>query len=245
MAKFTDIFIRRPVLAIVVSLLIFIMGLRAISDLQVSEYPEMKNTVITVTTSYPGASADLIEGFITTPLEKSIASAGGLDYMTSESRDNISTIKFFVTLNYDPDAAFTEVMSKVSQVQNQLPKDADQPVIEKDTGSTTSLMYIGFSSDHMSAEQITDYISRIVQPALETVPGVADANILGAKLLRCVFGWIQKKWRHLKYRPLILYKHYKAIIFNLQRVKRKVSMLPLQLMLIPMCKIFKVLKILL
>lgn len=201
MAKFTDIFIRRPVLAIVVSLLIFIMGLRAISDLQVSEYPEMKNTVITVTTSYPGASADLIEGFITTPLEKSIASAGGLDYMTSESRDNISTIKFFVTLNYDPDAAFTEVMSKVSQVQNQLPKDADQPVIEKDTGSTTSLMYIGFSSDHMSAEQITDYISRIVQPALETVPGVADANILGAKTFAMRIWLDPEKMAALKVSP--------------------------------------------
>src|SRR5258708_4170776 len=98
MRKFTDIFICRPVLATVVSLLIFIMGLRAISDLQVSEFPQMNNTVITVSTTYPGASADLIEGFITTPLEKSIASASGLDYMTSESRDNVSTIKFYVTL---------------------------------------------------------------------------------------------------------------------------------------------------
>ena len=181
MGKFTDIFICRPVLAVVVSLLIFIMGLRAIGDLPVTEFPKMENTVITVTTSYPGASADLIEGFITTPIEKSMATAGGLDYMTSESQDNVSIIKFYVKLNYDPNSAFTEVMSKVSEVQNVLPKNAEQPVIQKDTGSTTALMYVGFNSDKMTAEQITDYIARVVQPALETVNGVSSADILGAK----------------------------------------------------------------
>jgi multidrug efflux pump len=181
MAKFTDIFIHRPVLAIAVSLLIFIFGLRALGDLQVREYPKMENTVITVTTAYPGASAEVIKGFVTTVLEKSVASAEGIDYMTSTSTDNVSTITAYIKLDYDPNAAFTDVMSKVAEVRGNLPTGSKEPVIHKDTGQTTDLMYISFSSAQMSAEQITDYINRAVVPALETVSGVSQAEVLGAK----------------------------------------------------------------
>lgn len=176
---FTDIFIKRPVLATVISLLILIFGLRAIYDLPVRQYPEVENTVITVTTAYPGASAGLIQGFITTPIQKSVASADGIDYLTSSSSQGVSTIEAHIKLNFDPDKAFTGIMSKVAAVSSQLPKAAEDPVIEKSTGSTVALMYISFSSDKMSPGQITDYISRVVQPKLETVGGVAEAQILG------------------------------------------------------------------
>lgn len=179
--KLTDIFIKRPVLATVISLLIFILGLRSIYDLPLRQFPKMENTVITITTAYPGASAKLIQGFITTPLERSIAGAEGIDYLTATSIEGVSTIKANIQLNYDPDKAFTDIMSKVAEARNQLPKAAEQPVIQKDTGSQVALMYISFSSQNMSPEQITDYISRVVQPKLETVPGIAGVQILGAK----------------------------------------------------------------
>lgn len=179
MPKFTDLFIKRPVLAIVISLLIFIIGLRAIATLQVRQFPKLDNTVITVTTSYPGASAQLMEGFITTPLERSIAGAAGIDYLTSTSTKGSSSIEAHIKLNFDPNIAFTNVMSKVSEVEGELPTAAQQPVIEKNTGDTVALMYISFTSTQMTAEQITDYISRVVQPEFETVPGVSQAQILG------------------------------------------------------------------
>jgi len=179
--NFTDIFIKRPVLATVVSLLIFIFGLRSMHDLPLRQFPKMENSVITVTTAYPGANAKLVQGFITTPLEKSIAGAEGIDYLTATSTQGLSTIQANITLNYDPDKAFTNIMSKVAEARNKLPKDAEQPVIQKDTGSQIALMYISFSSQLMSPEQITDYISRVVQPKLETVPGIAEAKILGDK----------------------------------------------------------------
>lgn len=181
MAKFTDKFISRPVLAMVVSLLIFILGLRAITEMQVREYPKMNNTLITITTSYPGAPASLVEGFITTRIEKSISSAEGIDYIKSISTEGTSTIDAFIKLNFDPNVAFTDIMSKVAQVENDLPKESELPVIQKLTGTQTALMYISFSSDQMSREQITDYISRVVQPKIETVFGVSQAQILGEK----------------------------------------------------------------
>lgn len=177
--RFTDIFISRPVLATVVSLFIFVLGLRAIFELPVRQYPKMDNTVITVKTSYPGANANLIQGFITTPLEKQIASAGGIDYLTSQSTDGLSTITANITLDYDPSEAFTNVMAAASQAQYQLPKQAENPVITKSTGQTFALIYISFSSKQMSSEQITDYLERVVQPKLETVNGVSEAAILG------------------------------------------------------------------
>lgn len=177
--NFTDIFIKRPVLACVVSLIILCLGLRSIGELQLRQFPEMKNTVITVTTAWPGASADLIEGFITSTLQKSIAKAEGIDYITAQSVEGVSTIKAFIKLNYNPGTAMTDIMSQVQQVTNKLPKESEQPVILKSTGSTMALMYIGFNSSHMSMEQITDYLTRVVQPELQSVDGVADVEILG------------------------------------------------------------------
>ena len=180
MAKFTDFFIRRPVFASVVSLLFLLVGLQAIFTMQVREYPEMENTVITVTTTYPGASADTVQGFVTTPLEQAIASADGLDYFTSTSVDGISTITVYVQLNYDPNAAFTSVLSEVQQVENTLPSGAQLPIISKSTGAAVSLMYIGFSSPDMSAGQITSYLTDVVQPQIQTVNGVSSATIMGS-----------------------------------------------------------------
>jgi multidrug efflux pump len=178
---FTDIFIKRPVLASVVSLIILLLGLRALTELELRQFPKMENTVITITTSYPGANANLMQGFITTPIEKSVASADGIDYLTSESTEGTSTISAYIRLNYDPSVAMTDIMAKVSQVSNQLPKESNQPVILKSTGSQTALMYLGYVSDKMSNVQITDFLSRVVQPNLQTVAGVANAQILGGQ----------------------------------------------------------------
>jgi multidrug efflux pump len=179
--RFTDIFIRRPVLSCVVSLLILLLGLNAMKAVQIRQYPKMDSTIITVTTAYPGADSNLIAGFITTPLETSIASAEGIDYITSSSMEGYSTITCNIKLNFDPQVAFTDIMSKVSAVQNQLPKDALLPVITKTSDDSSALMYISFSSDEMTPQQITDYVSRVVQPQIETVDGVASAQILGAQ----------------------------------------------------------------
>ncbi|MCA0403384.1 MAG: efflux RND transporter permease subunit [Proteobacteria bacterium] len=178
--KFTDLFIKRPVLSTVLSLLIFLFGLNSILNLQVRQYPRMDNTVITVTTAYPGADAELISGFITSPLEASIASAEGIDYMTSSSTQGLSTITLNVKLNFNPQVAFTDVLSKVQQTLNRLPKEAQQPVILKSSDSSTPLMYISLDSQDMTPQQITDYANRVVQPQLETAEGVAKAEILGA-----------------------------------------------------------------
>ncbi len=179
--KFTDIFIKRPVLATVISLLILLFGLKAIMSLSVRQFPKIENTTITINTTYPGASAKLMQGFITAPIEKAVASSEGIDYITAMSVQSKSSIKVHVRLNFDPNKAFTDVMAKVAQVTNQLPKEANKPVITKDTGSQVSLMYISFDSKIMSPEQITDYITRVVQPKIETIAGVASADILGAK----------------------------------------------------------------
>lgn len=177
--RFTDIFIKRPVLAIVVSLLILLFGVNSIYKMQIRQYPRMDNTVITVTTAYPGADAELIAGFITTPLENAVASAEGIDYITSTSTQGVSTITLTIKLNFDPQIAFTDVMSKVQQTLNQLPKEAQQPVILKSSDSSIPLMYISLDSTEMTPQQITDYATRVVQPQLQTVNGVAKASILG------------------------------------------------------------------
>jgi multidrug efflux pump len=179
--RFTDIFIRRPVLATVVSLLILLIGLRAFFDLPIRQYPRLENTVITVTTGYPGASAALMQGFITQPIEQAVATAEGIDYMTSSSTQGLSTVSVYIRLNYDPNKALTEVMSKVNQVKYLIPKESNDPIILKSTGETTDIMYIGFSSKKLSGAAITDYLSRVVQPQLATVDGVATAEILGGQ----------------------------------------------------------------
>ncbi len=177
--KLTDLFIRRPVLATVISLLILLFGLRSISNIQIRQFPTMNNTVITVTTSYPGADANLIAGFITTPLENAIASAEGIDYMTSSSTQGLSTITLNIKLNFNPQVAFTDVMSKVQQTVHQLPPESQQPVIVKTSDTSSDLLYISLDSQDMTPQQITDYAIRVVQPQLQTVDGVAKAEILG------------------------------------------------------------------
>ena len=177
--KFTDLFIKRPVLSMVVSLLILLFGINSITKIQVRQYPRMDNTVITVVTNYPGADANLIAGFITTPLESAIASAEGIDYMTSSSVQGVSTITLTIKLNFNPQIAFTDVMSKVQQTLNQLPPQSQQPVIVKSSDTSTHLLYISLDSPDMTPQQITDYALRVVQPQLQTVDGVATAAILG------------------------------------------------------------------
>jgi multidrug efflux pump len=178
---FTDIFIKRPVLSVVVSLLILLIGLAAAYNLPIRQYPKLSNTVITVTTAYPGASPELMQGFITTPIEQAVGSAEGVDYITSASTQSQSQIKVYVKLNFDPNSALTEVLSKVNSVKYLIPKEANDPVVVKSTGETTAVMYIGFSSDELSGSAISDYLTRVVQPILSTVDGVASADILGGQ----------------------------------------------------------------
>jgi multidrug efflux pump len=180
--SFTDIFIRRPVLALVVSLLILLIGLRAMMGLPIRQFPKLSNTTITITTIYPGASPDLMQGFIATPLAQAVATAEGIDYLTSNSVQGTSTITAYIRLDFDPDQALTEVMAKVQQVKYLIPTGAQDPIITKATGQTTAVMYIGFSSNELSSAAISDYLTRVVQPLLVTVPGVASADILGGQV---------------------------------------------------------------
>jgi multidrug efflux pump len=179
--KFTDIFIHRPVLASVVSLLILVIGLRAIAALEVRQFPETQNTVVTVTTTYPGASADLVKGFITTPLQQAVAEADGIDFLVSTSTQGRSVIEANMVLNHDANAAVAEIQAKVASQRNVLPAEADDPVIDSVTGDVTALMYLAFYSDSMSPSQITDYLLRVAQPRLQAVPGVAKAGLIGNK----------------------------------------------------------------
>src|ERR1700716_4146205 len=181
MAALTDIFIKRPVLSVVVSLLILLIGFRAATSLPIRQYPKLSNTVVNVTTAYPGASADLIQGFITTPLEQAGASAEGVDYMTSSSVQGTSTIQVYIKLNFDPNQALTEVLAKVNSVKYLIPKESNDPMVTKTTGQTTAVMYLGFSSEELSGSAISDYLVRVVQPVLSTVDGVASADILGGQ----------------------------------------------------------------
>jgi len=180
--KFTDLFIKRPVLAICVSLVILIAGLQSIRSLSVRQYPRSDIAVIQVSTVYVGANADLVRGFITTPLERVIASADGIDYMESSSAQGLSTITVHLKLNYDTNAALTQVQAKVAQVRNDLPPDAQAPVIDLQTADNEfASMYLGFSSSDLDQNQITDYLTRVVQPKLSAISGVQRADILGKR----------------------------------------------------------------
>ena len=181
MNAFTDLFIRRPVLASVVSLLILLVGGMAAFRLQVRQFPETSNTTITITTTYPGATADVIKGFITTPIEQAVASAEGIDTLVSTSQQNTSTITLNLRLDANPDRAMADTLSKVNQVRGLLPRDANDPVVVKQTGQGFALMYLSFNSEVMTPSQITDYLTRVVQPRLQTVDGVANAQILGGQ----------------------------------------------------------------
>ena len=176
---FTDPFIRRPVLATVVSLLIVLLGFQAYSKLTIRQYPQMENALITVTTAYPGANAETIQGYITQPMQQSLASAEGIDYMTSVSRQNFSVISIYARIGANSDRLFTELLAKANEVKNKLPQDAEDPVLSKEAADASALMYISFYSNDMSNPQITDYLSRVIQPKLATLPGMAEAEILG------------------------------------------------------------------
>ena len=178
--SFTDLFVKRPVLAIVVNLVILIAGLQSIRALSVRQYPRSDIAVVRVATVYVGANPDLVRGFITTPLERVIASADGIDYMESSSAQGVSTITVHLRLNYDTNAALTQIQAKVAQVRNDLPPEAEAPVIELETADTQfAAIYIGFSSADLDQNQITDYLTRVVQPKLSAVSGVQRADILG------------------------------------------------------------------
>ncbi|MBV8407300.1 MAG: efflux RND transporter permease subunit [Alphaproteobacteria bacterium] len=179
--KFTDLFIRRPVLAMVVSLLILVLGVRAVGTLQVLQYPRTENAVVTVSTVYYGADPDVVAGFITTPLEQAIAQANGIDYMTSTSTSGASTITVYLRLNYDSNKALSEINTKVNSVLNRLPPGTQQPVLTVKVGQTIDAMYLGFNSSELAPNQITDYLTRVVQPKLQAVEGVQTAELLGAK----------------------------------------------------------------
>ncbi|WP_032093452.1 MULTISPECIES: multidrug efflux RND transporter permease subunit AcrB [Pasteurellaceae] len=177
--KFTDIFIRRPVLAVSISLLIIILGLQAISKLTVREYPKMTTTVISVSTTYAGADASLIQAFVTSKLEEAIAQADNIDYMSSSSRPSSSSITVKMKLNTDPNAALADILAKVNSVRSELPSGIDDPTITSSTGGS-AIMYISFRSNKLDASQVTDYIERVVKPQFFTVEGVAKVTIYGA-----------------------------------------------------------------
>src|SRR5436305_1546232 len=178
--KFTDLFVRRPVLAIVVNLVILIAGLQAIRSLSVRQFPRSDMANVVVTTAYVGANADLVRGFITAPLERAIAGADGIDFLESSSTQGISTITVHLKLNYDTNAALTQIQSKVAQVRNQLPPEAEAPTIDlQTTDSNFAAGYLGFASKDLDQNQITDYLTRVIQPKLSAIPGVQRAQIFG------------------------------------------------------------------
>ncbi|HUB64335.1 MAG TPA: efflux RND transporter permease subunit [Methylocella sp.] len=179
--SFTDIFIRRPVLASVVSLLILLAGVQSGLKLQLRQFPQLSSTTITITTSYPGADAELIKGFITTPIAQAVASTEGVDTLITNSQQNTSTITLNLLLDANADRAVTDVLRKVSQIKYVLPREAFDPVVVKQTGDTTAVLYMSFNSKVLTPSQITDYLNRVVQPRLQTIDGIANAQILGGQ----------------------------------------------------------------
>lgn len=177
---FSEIFIRRPVLSTVLAALILFLGLAAVVNLPVRQYPEVEETVITVTTVYPGAAPDLIQGFVTAPIASAVSTTENIDYVTSASRPSASVVTVQMKLGADPDIALTEVMSKVQQVRGQLPADSEDPVIVKGTGQTFALMYLAVQNPNMTPEQLTEYLERVVRPRVTNIDGVAQMEIMGA-----------------------------------------------------------------
>ncbi len=177
--RFTDLFVRRPVLSTVVSLLILLLGARAALELEVRQYPELQSTTVTVSTAYPGADSELVKGFITTPLQQAIAEAEGIDFLSSTSGQGVSTVQARMVLNYDANDALAEIQAKVASQRNVLPEAARDPVITSTTGESTALMYIAFFSESMPVPEITDYLIREVQPRLQALQGVGKAELIG------------------------------------------------------------------
>ena len=191
--KFTDIFIKRPVLAVVVNLIIIIAGLQALlpsfvpafkglGGINVRQYPRSDNAAITVTTPYIGANAELVRGFVTSPIERAVAAADGIDYIESQSQQGVSIVRARLRLNYDANKALAEINSKVNQVRNDLPPEAELPAVNIETADNQfASMYLSFRSTVLEPNEVTDYLVRVVQPALTAVPGVQRADILGGR----------------------------------------------------------------
>lgn len=177
----SDIFIKRPVLSTVLGLLILLLGLQGFFNLQIREYPEVEETVVTITTVYPGAAPDLIQGFITAPIAAAVATTENVDYITSTSSPSASTVTVNMRLGANPDVALTEVMSKVQQVRSRLPAEAEDPTIVKGTGMTFATMYLAMQNPNMTSEQVTEYIERVIRPRMSTIPGVAEIQVLGGQ----------------------------------------------------------------
>jgi multidrug efflux pump len=177
----SDIFIKRPVLSTVLGLLILLLGLQGFFNLQIREYPEVEETVVTITTVYPGAAPDLIQGFITAPIAAAVATTENVDYITSTSSPSASTVTVNMRLGANPDIALTEVMSKVQQVRSRLPSEAEDPTIVKGTGMTFATMYLAMQNPNMTSEQVTEYIERVIRPRMSTIPGVAEIQVLGGQ----------------------------------------------------------------
>lgn len=178
---FTDLFIKRPVLSLVISVMIVLLGAQAFFEIQVRQYPELETSVISITTAYPGASAELIQGFISTPIQQAVSSTAGIDYLRSSSSNSVSTVEVHMKLGIDADIALTEVSTKVSSIREELPAEAQDPVIAKTSATGFALAYYGFYSKTLSDVEVTDYLLRTIQPALSTIKGVAQAEILGGK----------------------------------------------------------------
>ncbi len=178
--KFTDIFINKPVLSIVVSLFILLFGIRSFTELNVRQYPELRNAVVNVSTTYFGADADLIQGFITTPLEREIASAEGIDYLTSSSSAGVSVIQAYIRLDQDPNEALTQIAAKVNKLRGELPQESEDPVIDLQQGQQIAAMYVSFASERLTDNQITDYLTRVVEPKIATIAGVQRADVMGS-----------------------------------------------------------------
>ncbi|HEV7136075.1 MAG TPA: efflux RND transporter permease subunit, partial [Steroidobacteraceae bacterium] len=179
--KLTDLFVRRPVLAAVISLLILVLGLRAIFQLPVTQFPQTENGVITVQTTYYGADAQTVAGFITQPLEVAIAQAQGIDYLSSVSSAGSSTITATLQMNYPSSKALTEISAQVNAVRNQLPPQSQLPVINLQANQTTDILYLNYSSKVLPTNDVTDYLLRVVQPKLNSIPGVQTAEVLGGR----------------------------------------------------------------
>ena len=179
--NFTDIFIRRPVLATVVSLLILVLGLRSLANLPINQYPRTQNAIVTISTVYYGADAQTVAGFITQPLESAIAQAQGIEYLSSSSSSGVSTITATLRLNYDANRALTEISTQVNSVKNQLPVQSQQPILTVQIGQTTDAMYMGFYSDTLPSNNVTDFLARVVKPKLDSIQGVQTAELLGAR----------------------------------------------------------------
>src|SRR5258708_9440177 len=182
MKNLTDLFIRRPVLAAVISLLILVLGVRSLVGLSVNQYPRTQNAVVTISTTYYGADAETVAGFITQPLEAAIAQAQGIDYLSSNSFTGQSAISATLRLNYDANRALTDITTQVNSVRNQLPPQSQQPVLSAQIGESIDSMYLGFYSQTMPTNDITDYLYRVVKHQLDAVEGVTNAELLDARL---------------------------------------------------------------